>query len=98
MIRITISDRGLRLDGHANCKNEHGNDLACAAVSALTVTLAMGLTNIAGEDVNVLLDPGQTVIDWQKLSDTGKALVDTWFLGIEAINEQYKCITVNTDP
>ena len=46
----------------------------------------------AGKSKQLLFFDGMTVIEWQELSDTGKLLVDTWFLGICRINEKYNCI------
>jgi hypothetical protein len=33
-----------------------------------------------------------TVIEWEDLSDGGKLLVDSWFLGIAVIDQEYNCI------
>ena len=41
---------------------------------------------------------GMTCIYWGDLDKDGKLLVDTWYLGLMAINEQYNCITLTVDP
>ena len=38
MIKIKIRPEGIRMDGHANC-SVNGQDIVCAAVSALTCNL-----------------------------------------------------------
>ena len=35
---------------------------------------------------------GMTVIEWENLSDGGKLLIDSWFLGLTDINREYNCI------
>ena len=35
---------------------------------------------------------GMTVIAWQKLTDKGKLLVDSWYLSLLDINREYNCI------
>lgn len=91
MIKIKIRPEGIRMDGHANC-SVNGQDIVCAAVSALTCNLINVLQDLAKEQIRADMDSGMTVIAWQKLSDKGKLLVDAWFLGIAAINQEYNCI------
>lgn len=91
MIKIKIRPEGIRMDGHANC-SVNGQDIVCAAVSALTCNLINVLHDLAKEQIRADMDSGMTVIAWQKLSDKGKLLVDAWFLGIAAINQEYNCI------
>jgi len=44
------------------------------------------------------VEQGNICIEWQTLNDTGKALIDTWFLGIRRIAEEYKGINfINGD-
>lgn len=41
---------------------------------------------------------GNICIEWQKLNDTGKVLVDMWFLGICGVANEYRGIRfVNGD-
>ena len=40
---------------------------------------------------------GNICIEWQTINDTGKALIDTWFLGILGIAEEYPVIELETD-
>ena len=91
MIKIKIRPEGIRMDGHANC-SVNGQDIVCAAVSALTCNLINVLQDLAKEQIWADIDSGMTVIAWQKLSDKGKILVDAWFLGIAAIIQEYNCI------
>ena len=70
----------------------HGSDIVCSAVSALALTLIRGLREIAQIELNENVEPGNICIEWQTINDTGKALVDTWFLGICGIAAEYPVI------
>lgn len=91
MIRVSITDHGIRMDGHAG-HGAKGQDIVCAAVSALTCSLANALENLTDNPVQVETENGQADIRWGKLDDRGRLLVDAWYLGIVAIQEKYRCI------
>ncbi|MBQ8306957.1 MAG: ribosomal-processing cysteine protease Prp [Blautia sp.] len=92
MITVMIRENIIRMQGHAGC-SINGQDIVCSAISALTCTLIMGLQELTDNRIRADTGSGTTIIEWQKLSDKGKILIDTWFLGICRINEQYNCIT-----
>lgn len=91
MITILITPNKIHLSGHANTAPK-GSDIVCSAVSALTLTLIEGLKNIAHMRLCGNVEAGNICIEWQTINDTGKALVDTWFLGICGIAAQYPII------
>ena len=91
MIRVSVSFESIRVSGHANTAPK-GSDIVCAAVSALTLTLIQGLKAIAEIDLHENVENGNICIKWQVMNDTGKALVDTWFLGICGIAVEYSVI------
>ena len=92
MIQVKVRPYGIRMDGHAN-RRVNGQDIVCAAVSALTCSLINALQELTGDRIRADTGSGMTVIKWQKLSDKGRTLVDAWFLGLAAINQEYNCIT-----
>lgn len=79
------------MSGHANTA-PWGEDIVCAAISALTHTLIKGLKEIACISLQESVESGNVCIEWQTINDTGKALVDTWFLGICGIAAEYPVI------
>lgn len=83
---------GIRMNGHAGY-HVNGQDIVCAAVSALTCSLINSLQELTENRIRAETDSGMTVIEWEELSDDGKLLVDSWFLGMTAINQEYSCIT-----
>lgn len=92
MIKIQVTEMGIRMNGHAG-HFQNGRDIVCAAVSALTCNLINSLQDLAGEElVKNECNSGHAEIQWEKLSEKGKLLVDSWLLGISAINQNYGCI------
>lgn len=91
MIEVRINANGIQMIGHAGNRID-GQDIVCAAISALTCNLINSLRELTGDRINAETGNGRTVIEWQKLSDKGKLLVDSWFLGLTDINMEYNCI------
>lgn len=96
MITVAVRKNSIAVSGHAQRPADvpPGCNIICAAVSAITQNLLDGLMNIAMEEVESVSDNGLLTIRWQHLSETGKALVDTWFLGICGIEQSYGEITI----
>lgn len=92
MISIQITEHGIQMSGHAQCKGSDGIDRACAAVSALTCNLINSLTELTCDRIRADTGSGMAIVEWEKLSDRGKLLVDSWFLGMTDINSEYNCI------
>lgn len=91
MITILVTPNKIHMSGHANTA-PRGSDIVCSAVSALTLTLIRGLAEIACMGLSESVEPGNICIEWQTINDTGKALIDTWFLGICGIAAEYPVI------
>ncbi|MBD5456202.1 MAG: ribosomal-processing cysteine protease Prp [Lachnospiraceae bacterium] len=91
MITVLITPNKIHLSGHANTA-PRGSDIVCSAVSALTLTLIQGLKEIAHMGLYESVESGNICIEWQTMNDTGKALIDTWFLGIRSIADEYPVI------
>ncbi len=93
MIRVKMTENGVEMHGHAG-HGKNGQDLVCAAISALTCSLINSLNALAEEKIEAVVASGSTAIRWQKLSDKGKLLVDSWFLAMMSINDKYNCIEI----
>lgn len=91
MITILVAADRIHVSGHANMA-PRGSDIVCSAVSALTLTLIRGLEEIADVELYESVENGNICIEWQTVNDTGKALIDTWFLGICGIALEYPVI------
>lgn len=92
MISIQITEHGVQMSGHACRKGTDGIDRACAAISALTCSLINSLLELSGDRIRADTTSGMAIIEWENLSDGGKLLVDSWFLGITEVNKEYSCI------
>lgn len=91
MIEVSITNNGIQMHGHAGC-GINGQDIVCAAVSALTCNLINSLQELTDNRIRADTGSGLTVIEWIELSELGKLLVDSWFLGMTAIDQEYNCI------
>ena len=65
---------GCHMSGHAGY-DEHGFDIVCAAVSALSATAMLGLTQIAQQE--------------GEYTKSGQDILGTMLLGLEEISRQY---------
>ena len=95
MIRITRhSPACVTLEGHAN-SDVYGRDLICAAVSALTLTLAANVEGKNGADIS--LEPGNSRI---RCSGDAAAVFDCICRGYELLAErfsEYVCFFEETE-
>lgn len=91
MIEVNVTSGGIRMNGHAN-RSVDGQDIVCSAISALTCNLINSLEDLTDNRIRAETASGKTIIKWEQLDDRGKLLVDSWFLGITAINQEYNCI------
>ena len=95
MINITVKKRnGSYLDflsrGHAGYAEE-GQDIVCAAVSALIVTTVNSLDEFTEDEIEVREDDGYVSIHFKTNPNTerGKLLMDSLILGLTEIEHSY---------
>ena len=81
MIAVDVRTDGITIDGHAGYA-EAGKDIVCAGVTALTQTLVKSLSDLTSEEIQYDITPGRADIYFKDLSEAGKLLVDSFFLGI----------------
>ncbi|WKY48862.1 ribosomal-processing cysteine protease Prp [Eubacteriaceae bacterium ES3] len=80
--------------GHAGFADA-GEDIVCAAVSVLTISILNGLTEIVGrKDLNEKIDEGAVSFtipetDNEILTRETQLLLDTFILGIKGVEEVY---------
>ena len=92
MIEVKITNQGIRMKGHAGRLGSDGIDRACTAVSALTCNLINSIESLTEDRIESDMDSGFTEIRWRELSEQGKLLVDSWMIGITAVDDEYHCI------
>lgn len=76
--------------GHALFENEEGGDLVCAAVSALTGAIGIGLTQGVEPPYCVRASEGLFELDWNRPpTSEQRFLVETVFLALRQMEEHY---------
>lgn len=76
------------VEGHAGYANR-GKDIVCAGVSALTYNLINSMNSFTNDHVAYDELKDAILIRFKNLSKEGILLVDSFFLGILSIHEQY---------
>ena len=94
MIQVFVDEHNVIVSGHAITGAPPGQNIVCAAVSAITLTLIEGLESITEDTIEALAEPGDVRISWEQLRPGGRVLIDTWFLGITRIREEYGHIEI----
>lgn len=91
MIIVKITSSGIQMNGHAY-RSVNGQDIVCSAISALTCNLINSLEDLTDNRIRAETASGKTAIEWEDLDDRGKLLVDSWFIGLTSVNQEYNCI------
>lgn len=85
------SIRGFRAKGHAGYA-EHGADIVCAAVSAITQTAALGLLEHLKTPVKLKQAPGLLecwLSSSERASGGAQAVLETMLLGLAEVQRQH---------
>ena len=88
MITIEIGLDKLEVRGHAGYAKK-GNDIVCAAISALSLGLAHSLEVLTGDKVSHEISSGYLKIEYENLSEQGKLLIDSFFIIVSDIQCAY---------
>lgn len=88
MITITHQKGCITIKGHAGYA-PHGQDIVCAAVSTLLQVLVLSLNDLTDDEIIADLRPGESIIEYNQLSEAGKLLIESFLLGVGAISEAY---------
>lgn len=88
MIEVSVHKDGITVSGHANYADS-GKDIVCAGVTALTQTLVGSLEGLTVSDFTSDISPGRVDIKFRNLSEAGRLLVDSFFIGICQIADDF---------
>lgn len=88
MIEIKQNNDGISIKGHAHYA-EPGKDIVCAGVSTLAQTFLWSIDGLTDDVVNSLATKGNLEIKYGNLSEKGKLLVDSFFVGVSLIAHEY---------
>ena len=94
LIEVSVRKDGITVSGHAGYA-EVGKDIVCAGVTALTQTLIKSVSDLTEDKIQCEVSPGKANIHYRDLSEAGKLLVDSFFIGICMIADEFpECVRV----
>lgn len=88
MIVVDVRKDGITVSGHAGYA-EAGNDIVCAGATALVQGLIRSIEGLTNDQIQYDITPGRADIHYGNLSEEGKLLVDSFFLGICLIVDEF---------
>lgn len=88
MIVVTVEKHCVVVAGHSGY-DESGKDIVCAGASTLLQSLIRSITDLTEDKIEYSLVPGSGMVCWENLSEQGKLLVDSFFVGICMMAEEY---------
>lgn len=99
MITIEIGLDKLEVRGHAGYAKA-GDDVVCAAISALSLGLVHSLEALTGDKVSHEISNGYLKIEYKNLSEQGKLLIDSFFITASDIQMTYgnQYVKIDTAP
>ena len=88
MIHVTITPVALSVQGHAGYNP--GNDIVCAAVSALVQTFEASAREFTTDEIKSSLQDGDAVISWPRAPTRELSLlIDSLYLGLCMMAESF---------
>ena len=97
MIIIQHSKNQIKLIGHAEYA-PIGKDIVCAAVSALLQTFIESVDKLTEDKIKCDISAGKAVIEYENPSERMKLLIDSFFVGVRMIAEEYPQNVKLTEP
>ena len=88
LIEASVRRDGITVKGHANYAVS-GSDIVCAGVTALAQTLIKSIKGLTDDKIEYEISPGRVDIKYGNLSEKSKTLVDSFFIGICMIADEY---------
>ena len=88
MIEVTVCKDEIKISGHANYAVS-GSDIVCAGVTALAQTLIKSIEDLTDDKIEYEISPGRVDIKYGNLSEKSRALVDSFFIGICMIADEF---------
>ena len=89
MIVVHVAPGVVTVDGHAGYA-EKGNDIICASVSMLAQNLINSVEALTEDKIECHMWDGHMDITYRDLSEQGKLLIDSFFVGVCALSNTYE--------
>lgn len=95
MIVVNVRDGEIKMTGHAGY-SESGHDIVCSAVSCLFQTMVASIETLTDDAIQYNIEPGYSRMIYKDLSEKGKTLVDSFFIGVCGVAGAYpENVTIN---
>lgn len=88
MINIEQTDGCITVTGHAGYA-PIGHDIVCAGVSALVTAFVASVEELTTDEIQADITAGNAVIRYENLSARAQLLMDSFFLGVGMIADEY---------
>ena len=88
MIEVSRTDGEISIKGHAGYA-EPGQDIVCAAVSAITQGFVASVEELTEDEIEADMEEGNASIKYGFLTERAQVLLEAFFLGLEMIAEEY---------
>lgn len=88
MIVVIRQNGGINITGHAHYA-EPGKDIVCAGISALVQSLIQSIEELTKDKIQYVMSPGKVDINFGNLSEHAQLLVDSFFVGVGLIADNY---------
>lgn len=88
VITVEQTEHSITIEGHAGYA-PHGQDIVCAAVSALVAAFVASVEELTGDEIQADMTAGNAVIRYENLSANAQLLMGSFFVGIRMIADDY---------
>lgn len=88
MIEVKHTSGCITVSGHAGYA-PIGQDIVCAAVSTLLQVFCASVEKLTADEIKSNMAAGNAVIEYGNLSKEAQLLVDSFFVGIQMIADEY---------
>ncbi len=88
MIEVRVRKNNIRISGHSGY-DQSGRDIVCAGATALCQTLVRSIESLTDDSIEYGISPGKVDIQYGNLSEKSKTLVDSFFIGICMIADEF---------
>lgn len=88
MIVVNVKAGEITVTGHAGYAPP-GRDIVCSAVSCLFQNMVASIEALTDDDIEYDIEPGYSGMIYENLSDESKTLVDSFFIGIYMIANEF---------
>lgn len=88
MIEVSVREDGITVSGHAGYAKS-GKDIVCSAVTTLVQTFVGSIESLTKDKMECKMSAGMADVRYKNLSEQGKLLVDSFFIGILMIADEF---------